>query len=101
MISLKMKPAQVEKASSPEAPKQEYPYGACISLEKEQITALGLQGVQVGQEVYLEGEAFVKRVSSSESADGTGYASLELQVTDLEVTAGEDDLAAKMYSARG
>jgi hypothetical protein len=98
MASLKMTPAQTEKASSPEMPKQEYPYGCCIHLEKEQIAALGLQGAKVGQEVYISGEAFVKSMTKSGSTDGTDYASIDLQITELEVEADQTPLADKMYA---
>ena len=85
-----------------------YPYGTCLTLDQDQLEALGLTELPpAGSAFTLEAKAIVRR-SSTEDPDVDGdvdSACVELQITHLGLE-GEDDKsrstrakakAAKLY----
>lgn len=87
MKSLKMK---VEEAKTLIGdPKEVYPYGLVLRLEKAQIEALGMKELpDAGAVVEFEAKAKVVKVEMREE-----YTCVELQVTDMELegAGGEKD----------
>jgi hypothetical protein len=85
---------QKELAAMPEPPKDQYPYGLRITLNKETLDKMGIKTMPVvGAKFALEALAVVESVHASASKDGPdgGYRSCELQITHL----GLDDDAGK------
>jgi hypothetical protein len=89
-------------------PEPYYPYGTCLTLNQEQLEALGFTELpHAGESFTIEAKATVRR-SSTEDPDADGdvdYACVELQITHLGLE-GEDDKsrtarakgkAAKLY----
>jgi hypothetical protein len=107
MVSMKLSKKEAEKmAGAPvEAETPDYGYGTCLRLDKEQIGKLGLGKPAGGDEYTLTAKVFVKEVSVTDRADGEGYESMELQVTDmgLEPVVAEkkkstpEEMAAGLY----
>lgn len=85
MVSLKLSKKQMEeKGKRLEQPeKYPYPWGTSIALEIEQIQALGLDSVEVGQKFSLSGIAVVESVSAAQDAQMGKSQSVQLQITDL------------------
>ena len=66
-----------------------YPYGLCISLEKEDMDKLGLSNLpKVGTEVSFMAKAVVKGTSAYETQGGKDM-SMDLQITDMEIGASD------------
>lgn len=77
----------------------DYPWGTRISLEEDQIAALGLKAMPaVGAPVGLEAVAMVIGVNE-EQRDGKTFRRLELQITDLGLAAAGTNKYAKMYES--
>jgi hypothetical protein len=76
----------------------QYPYGLCIHLEKDQLEKLGIKDLpEVGAKMMLHANAYVKTVSQYNTQEVTDQR-VELQITELEVRAGEaKDAATIMY----
>ncbi|MDA8178295.1 MAG: hypothetical protein M0T69_01970 [Deltaproteobacteria bacterium] len=72
-----------EMATHAEMDAPEYPYGLCLSLEKEEIAKLGLGTPKAGTRLMLHAMVDVKSVTVSDQADGKGYKSMSLQITDM------------------
>lgn len=91
------KPQTAEVAADYRDP--DYPYGLRISLDEEQLAALGLASLPaVGGPVGLEAAALV--ISASEQqVDGQPRRSLELQITDLALAAAGTGKFSRMYAA--
>lgn len=105
MKSMKMTPAQAKESSpaAAEMPKQEYPYGLRITLDKETIKKLGIDLPEVGEELKITAVAKVTDCHASQSEGGQEYASCSLQITDMQVD-GESDLgeiAGRLYKGKG
>lgn len=86
MMSMKMSKKEKEKMSTAmpaAADGPEYPYGICLNLEKEEIDKLGLGTPKAGSSMMLHAMVEVKSVTVSDQADGKGYKSLSLQITDM------------------
>lgn len=109
MTNMKSSPAQKEAMSAPvpsDAP--EYPYGLCVHLDKEDIGKLKLGKPAGGDEMLLTAKVFVKEVAVTDRADGEGYESMELQITDMALEPVEppkkpmsaDALAAGLYGGK-
>lgn len=75
----------------------DYPWGTRISLEEEQIAALGLKAMPaVGAPMSVQGVAMAVSVSE-EQRDGNTFRRLELQITDLALSAPKARLSNRMY----
>jgi len=82
--------------SPEEAPK--YPWGLCIQLNDESLKKLGVDKLpQAGTEVTIIAKAQVSRVSENQTQGGESEASMELQITDMTMSTGADDLLSKLY----
>lgn len=86
-----------------------YGYGLCICLSEEQVEALGLDKnpPAAGSTVVIQAVALVRRVTqesdpAEEVAEGESPddidVSLELQITDMEVTTGQQRSSAQSAS---
>ncbi|BAM66435.1 hypothetical protein [Xanthomonas citri phage CP2] len=76
----------------------DYPWGTRISLEEDQIAALGLKSMPaVGAPVGVEAVAMVIGVNE-EQRDGKTFRRLELQITDLALAAAGTNKYARMYA---
>lgn len=76
----------------------DYPWGTRISLEEDQIAALGLKAMPaVGAPVGVEAVAMVIGVNE-EQRDGKTFRRLELQITDLALAAAGTNKYARMYA---
>lgn len=98
MINMKQKPEREEKPGEIEMDQPEYPYGLSISLEKEQLEKLGITELpKVGAKMMLHANAIVKTVSAYDTQSGSDQR-VELQITEMELAAGEaKDPAEIMY----
>jgi hypothetical protein len=75
----------------------DYPWGMRISLEEDQVAALGMKTMPaVGAPVGIEAVAMVIGVNE-EQRDGKTLRRLELQITDLAVAAAGTNKFAKLY----
>lgn len=78
------------KDCAPCSDQNKYPYGLCITLDKETMAKLGMKELpDVGQGFTITGKVEVKSVSKSEHADGGGYSDVGLQITHMELGSGE------------
>lgn len=95
MISLKK---QVEEGGEVDS-ESPYGYGTCINLSDEQVKALGLQSVKIGQKVRIVAFGIVESLRAEiDGSDGEAsnvYASIQL--TDMEATPASVDAASKLY----
>ena len=98
MISLKK---QVEEGGEVDglAPNgSPYGYGTCISLSDEQVKALGLQNVKIGQKVRVVAFGIVESLRAEiDEADEAGNVYASIQLTDMEATPATVDAASKLY----
>lgn len=73
-----------------EAIEPDYPWGACIHLDKDELDKLGMKNLpEIGSEMMLQAKIKVTRVSQSAAAKGTeGYdeqISVDFQITDMAI----------------
>ena len=107
MVNMKLskKEAEKEMPAPAESEAPEYPYGLCIRLDKESIGKLAMGKPAGGDEFLLTAQVFVKEVSVTDRADGDGYESMELQITDMALSGVEkpakklsmDEMVGAMY----
>lgn len=84
MVNMKQSKKESETMAAPvEVDASEYPYGLCLNLEKEEIAKLGLGTPKAGAKFMLHAAVEVKSVTVSDQADGSGYKSLSLQITNM------------------
>ena len=92
MVNLKQDDGGAMMLESDYRPSQ-YPYGLCLNLNDDVCEKLGIMvGLAVGTVIALNAKAIVCRSTESIEQDGddTGVdVSLEIQITDLEITTGE------------
>lgn len=63
---------------------EDYPYGLCLTLGKDELSKLGVTDLpKIGEPVYLYVVAKVTRVSASASEAGEDSQSVDLQVTQM------------------
>ncbi len=75
----------------------DYPWGTRITLEHEQIEALGLKAMPaVGKAVSLQAVAMVIGINS-EQRDGETCQRIELQITDLALSSAGTSKYAAIY----
>lgn len=86
-----------ESPSSIDGPK--YPYGLRVSLGEETMKKLKLASLpKVGSAMLLLAKVEVCMVSQYDSVDGGNSANIELQITDMELTAPDGkDVADQIY----
>ena len=98
MIDMKQKPEREEAPGAIEAEQPQYPYGLSISLEKDQLEKLGITELpKVGDKMMVHANAIVKTVSAYDTQSGSDQR-VELQITEMELAAGEaKDPAEIMY----
>lgn len=79
-----------------DAPK--YPYGLCLCLNDESMKKLGLvEMLPVGTEVTIMAKAKVTSVRANEEVNGDKDASMDLQVTDMELSTGQRQADPKAF----
>lgn len=96
MINLKQQ--REERSTADVAPDNGgYGYGTCINLEKEQVAALGIGGLQAGTRVRVVAYGVIESVRV-DVAEGEGK-NMSIQLTDMEATqaSSTDGAAGKMY----
>jgi hypothetical protein len=93
---MKMSKEEAKEQSSPStADTPRYPYGLEIRLDDDAIEKLGLgDGLNVGDEVMITAKAKVTGKSGYETLVGDAENSIDLQITDMDVT-GESSKASK------
>lgn len=65
----------------------DYPYGACLHLDTEELDKLGIVDLpEVGEEFQITAVAKVTRVSSSASEGSDEQNGVDLQITAMELT---------------
>lgn len=99
MKSMKLKNMEQEVLTS--APKEiegpKYPYGLRITLEEEQLAALGMKLLPgIDKEVAVSAKGYVCRVSSNESEYGS-HRCVEIQLTELALEQPGKSSAEQLY----
>lgn len=104
MVNMKQSRKKQEAMASPgQAEGPEYPYGLCLNLEKEEIEKLGLGTPKAGATLMLHAAVEVKSVTVSDQADGKGYKSLSLQITDMALEKSgmsNEEMANSLYGKK-
>lgn len=69
-----------------------YPYGLCLYLDGDSLAKLGMktEDFPVGQEVAMMGMAKVVGISVRQREGGEDYSSVDLQITELGIGAGDE-----------
>jgi hypothetical protein len=99
MINMKKKPEVEEMPGSVEMDEPLYPYGLCITLDKEQLDKLGITALpKVGSTMMVHAMAYVKSTSAYETQGGKDM-SIQLQITDMKIDEEDRsiDRAEAMY----
>lgn len=95
MISLK-RPAEEPGEATAVPEKSAYSYGTCISLEEEQVAALGIGRLQAGTRVRIVAYGVIESVRV-DVGEGEGK-NMSIQLTDMEATpAANENMAKTMY----
>ena len=101
MINMKQAAKREEMTGEIESDEPRYPYGLCISLEKDSLEKLGITALpKVGGEMMITAKAVVKSTSAYDTQGGTDMR-VELQITDMNIgqteNAQNNDRATKLY----
>ena len=101
MVNLKQDKKEMEKGTevtaSPEAPKDEYPYGLRVTLDQDTLKKLGISDAigdyDIDDTVTISAKCLVKSVSKSKDDYGKENESerMELQITDLSIEKGGEE----------
>ena len=99
--NMKMDAEEAKEYSQPTAMggQAEYPYGLRIRLDDSSLAKLGMSSLPaVGSEIAIMAKAKVCCVSSND-VDGESESSVELQITDMDVSSGtkKQDPAKALY----
>lgn len=102
MKSMKLDPVEVRAEMSPTSlvDQPEYPYGLCLSLEGDQLKALGVPALPaVGQTMLVQARVLVQSVSQFDTLNGDKEQRVSLQITDmgLEADNSKPPLAQRLY----
>ncbi|HEV2133793.1 MAG TPA: hypothetical protein VGR47_05975 [Terracidiphilus sp.] len=105
LINMENTPAEAQQMTNPtaaDAPK--YPWGLCITLNDDSLDKLGVKTLPaVGTEVTIVAKATVSGTRESQSEGGESCASMDLQITDMQIDGLDADLfgrAAEMLYGR-
>jgi hypothetical protein len=96
-MKLSKSQAKVEAAPVDYDKLPEYPYGLRISLETEQMKALGLDMPKVGTKLTIVAEVEVVSCHASQYEGGEEHRSCSMQITDMAVEGDKPDPAGKLY----
>jgi hypothetical protein len=101
LIDMHHKPGEGEAIPTPDCP-GEYPYGLRITLNEEQLEALGIEMPKAGTALHIEAKAIVTRASTEDpDADGDiDYVCVELQLTELGVEVEENAVETRNKKAK-
>jgi len=98
MISLKLSPEEQDESMLGSSDKVTYGYGTCISLNDEQVKALGIDKLTAGSKVKITAFGVVEsaRVEVGETEDDSAPY-LSIQLTDMEASGASSVNASAMY----
>lgn len=98
MISLKLSPEANDDSMLGSSGQTSYGYGTCISLEEEQVTALGIDKLTVGTKVKITAYGIISRTSVDVGEEGEAPGpDMSIQLTDLEASKASSVDASAMY----
>jgi hypothetical protein len=96
MISLKRAIESDDSMLTAESGKADYGYGTCLSLDDDQVKALGAEKFTIGQRVKIT--SFGVITSLSVEPDEKGEApDMRIQLTEMEVSTASSVDASSMY----
>lgn len=106
LINMETTPAEAQEYTTPtvaDAPK--YPWGLCLTLNDDSLDKLGVKTLPpVDTEVTIIAKAVVSRISENQTQGGESCASMDLQITDMQLQLPETDLlgraAAMLYGKK-
>lgn len=101
MINMKMSAEEKAEQTSSEAPKQEYPYGLCLSLDDDTLAKLGLKDLAVGSKLKINAVAVVESINTSATAGSEAETYARVQITDMEAAADAGKDAASILYPKG
>ena len=94
LINMENTPQEAQQMVSPtasDAPK--YPWGLCITLNDDSLDKLNVKTLPaVGTEVTIVAKATVSRTSENATEGSGNCASMDLQITDMQIDGLEADL---------
>lgn len=97
LINMETSPAEAKEYTQPtiaDAPK--YPWGLCITLNDDSLDKLGVKTLPpVDTEVTIVAKAVVSRISENQTQGGDNCASMDLQITDLQLDLPDTDLLGR------
>lgn len=85
-VDMKLPKEKKEKfngVSIADGPKDQYPYGLKISLDVDQIKKLGIEGLNVGDDVTLDANCTVTSKSEKNVQGGKKEMRMEIQIKEL------------------
>ena len=106
LVSMKRKPEKKDDGekdgaccpSTSDYERPDYPWGTRLTLESEQLEALGLSTAMPALGTKMDIAAIVEVVGShSEAVDGKQHRRLELQITEMAVQPPGPSLHERMY----
>lgn len=102
MKLVNMKVTSETKTDMPVMPSaNEYPYGLCLCLNNDIVKKLGLKEIPaVGAKMKIEAMVEVVRTSESDSKEMGEHKTLDLQITDLGLSANKGVNAKDFYGKK-
>lgn len=99
LINMKMDAEEVKEQTNPtaqDAPK--YPWGLCITLNDDTLEKLGIDKLpEVNTEVRIVAKAEVTSVRTWQTQGGEDESTVELQITDMQVSGMDTGTGAMLY----
>ena len=87
MVNMKLSNSIMAEEATPVDSQSLYPYGLCINLKEESLSKLGIETLpEVGTKMKVTAEVIVVSVRSEQEQDGDMERSVELQITDMEIS---------------
>lgn len=97
LINMQQSAEEAKEYTQPsveDAPK--YPWGLCITLNDDSLEKLGVKTLPgVDTEVTIVAKAVVTSVRENQTQGGESEASMDLQITDMQVSGLDTDLMSK------
>lgn len=85
LINMKQKPEREEMPGEIDKDEPRYPYGLCLSLDKNSLEKLGITALpKVGGEMMITAKAKITGTSQYDS-QGVSDMRVELQITDMNI----------------